>query len=240
MTENKTVPKGRTAVMAQRAIDRSGLDYFPTPPWATRALVEYLRLASLLYPNDRVLEPCAGGGHMAEVLRETHEVAASDVHDYGVGYEVSDFRRRPIDAFEWVITNPPFKLAEELLLHVLPPVFPHVGVAMLLRTAWIEGPGRYDRIFGVPERRPSRVMQFAERVSMHAGRWVPGGKSATAYAWVLWEPYRSFSRLPLLDWFGTGTRERCTRPDDVARFAGEVAPCAVWRARGLGLLGARS
>ncbi len=220
------------AVVERRHTSTEGLDYFPTPPWATRALVDHLALRGVLGKFDRVLEPCAGGGHMAEVLRETNAVEASDVHDYGVGYDVADVRDRSITGADWVITNPPFPLAETVLMRVIALADEAVGVALLLRTAWIESPGRYDRIFSIPGRRPSHVLQFAERVPMHAGRWIPGGKTATAYAWMVWEPFRDRALPPRLDWFPSGARKRFTRPDDVARFAGEVASCAKARIGG--------
>jgi hypothetical protein len=36
------IPAGAGAVMAQRREPPDALDYFPTPPWATRALFEHV------------------------------------------------------------------------------------------------------------------------------------------------------------------------------------------------------
>jgi hypothetical protein len=36
------LPSGSTSVMARRVEPPDSLDFFPAPPWATRALCEYL------------------------------------------------------------------------------------------------------------------------------------------------------------------------------------------------------
>ena len=57
------------AVMSQRVEAKDSPDDFPTPPWATRALMEYvIEKASL--STRSCLEPACGAGHMAKVLRE--------------------------------------------------------------------------------------------------------------------------------------------------------------------------
>lgn len=157
---------------------------------------------------------------MAEVLRESFRQAhASDVHDYGCGYQVGSYigqgadKAEPPWAPDWVITNPPFNLALEFALRAIPEA--EIGVALLLRTAWIEGEERYRRIFG--EIPPTAVWQFAERVPMTKGAWDPAASTATAYAWFVW-------RHPVgagtgLHWIPPGQREALTRPDDIRRFA---------------------
>jgi hypothetical protein len=78
--------------MSSRVQPKDDLDYSPTPPWATRALIE--RVFPILGVRDfaSVWEPACGEGHMAEVLREFFaEVTATDVFDYGYGDVVYDF-----------------------------------------------------------------------------------------------------------------------------------------------------
>src|SRR5580704_12699722 len=108
------------AVTAQRIEPKDSPDDFPTPPWATRALIEHVidkrSLASL-----SCLEPACGAGHMAKVLKEYFgEVGAADAYQYGYG-SVRDYlaSRYETNAWDWVITNPPFRLAEEFVLRSL-------------------------------------------------------------------------------------------------------------------------
>lgn len=65
------------AVMAQRREPANSLDYFPTPPWATRALCEFLDLAVPLAPQ-RCWEPACGEGHMVRPLLECFRLVYSE------------------------------------------------------------------------------------------------------------------------------------------------------------------
>lgn len=225
------------AVVERRHSSLASLDYFPTPPWATRALVE--KLSGVLSAPHTVWEPAAGGGHMAEVLRETNEVFASDVHDYGIGHAIGSFVgsgadvarspwARPVD---WIITNPPFKLAGDFIHRAVHEA--RVGCAMLVRTSFLEGAERHRTLYAASILRPRWVFQFSGRVPMTEGRWDPNAKTATAYAWLVWlSPWfggpRDRARTEL-DWIDPTARKRLTRESDAARFAGTVAPCAVAR-----------
>lgn len=228
------------AVVERRIAPRDGLDYFPTPPWATRALVEHLTRRGELLPAATIWEPAAGGGHMAEVLREKNHVYASDIFNYGVGYAVGSFISWPVgvpwqdpmaspwpDGPDWIISNPPFRAAPEFIERAVS--LANVGVAFLTRTTFLEGGDRYKRLFSNDSLRPSRVLQFAGRVPMQEGRWNPTGKTATSYAWIIWLRQRELLFHSEFAWIDPGARQRLTLPDDVERFAGEVAPCALAR-----------
>jgi hypothetical protein len=59
------------AVMAQRIEAQDSLDDFPTPPWATRALIEHVLGGKKRVKSQEVcLEPACGFGHMAKVLSQ--------------------------------------------------------------------------------------------------------------------------------------------------------------------------
>lgn len=214
------IPSGHTAVMASRREPPDSLDFFPTPPWATRAFLQHVvpALGQDCPPIRSAWEPACGEGHMAEVLRETIPlVRASDIFDYGKGYEVVDF----LDAVapithrvDLICTNPPFRPAA---------LFAHRAflqarvVALLLRTVWFEGEDRYETIFR--QRMPTLYAPFVERVAMLRGRWEPGASTATAYAWFVWvegaAPLPTFLIPP-------GRKRALTRPDDARRFGAAV------------------
>jgi hypothetical protein len=173
------------AVMAQRVEPHDSLDYFPTPPWATRALCKWIEGNIGSLDRSTAWEPACGAGHMARPLSEFFQyVLASDVHAYGFG-EVCDFLFPNEFAeadWDWIITNPPFRLAEQFIRRALDNAT--VGVAMLVRTSFLEGGGRYANLFS--QVRPAHILQFAERVPMHKGRLDPNGSTATAYCWIIW------------------------------------------------------
>ena len=171
--------------MAQRTEPNDSADDFPTPPWATRALLEHVISDRASLASQICLEPACGAGHMARVL--THhfrQVIASDAFDYGYGTR-HDFVTQPFEtnSVDWVITNPPFRLGEEFVLKAL--TVARKGVAILARTVFLESIGRYDRIFR--DRPPTKFAQFTERVPMVQGRLDQKASTATGYAWLVWE-----------------------------------------------------
>lgn len=175
-----------SAVMQQRSEPHDSLDDFPTPPWATRALCVWLSKFHDL-SKQTCREPAANRGHMVRPLLESFAaVPASDVHDYDGRYPIRDYLFGPTSDWaptDWTITNPPFRLAEQFIDRALE--LSAVGCAMLVRSAFLEGVGRFERLFA--ERPPTTILQFSERVVMHKGRLAPDGSTATAYCWLVWE-----------------------------------------------------
>lgn len=217
-----------TAVRQRRVEPHDSLDDFPTPPWAVRALCERLQnpcdallrfgdpIAAERAPTTAALtcrEPAANRGHMVRALRESFaHVEAADVHDYGVGFPVVDYLFGPDPApVDWTITNPPFRLAEAFIARAQRTS--RQGVAMLVRSAFLEGIRRHERLFAVAP--PTLVLQFAERVVMHRGRLAPEGSTATAYCWLVWEPVAPRAVATRLDWIAP-CRARLERPGDYA------------------------
>jgi hypothetical protein len=183
------------AVMAQRSEPKDSPDDFPTPPWATRGLLEHVLDTKSLAAMS-CLEPACGAGHMAKVLKEYFgEVKYSDAYHYGYG-PVRDFLTYPYEtnAADWVITNPPFRLAEEFVIRSLKVA--RRGVAILARTVFLESSGRYNEIFR--ERPPTIFAQFVERVPMVKGRLDSKATTATGYAWFVWE--KQTRKAPGLAW----------------------------------------
>lgn len=201
------------AVASQRAEPADSLDFFPTPPWATRAFVQHVALPVLHVSTiSLVLEPACGEGHMAEPLRETFPfTAASDVHPYGYG-DVSDFNEiGDGERSDWTFTNPPFNQAVAFARKAI--AVSKRGCALLVRTQWLHTIERYELFREHP---PFVIAYYVERVPMHRGRWEPDGDTASDYCWVCWK-HKAEPRAPL--WIPPGRRKVFTFPTDAARFA---------------------
>ena len=182
--------------MAQRAEPADSPDDFPTPPWATRALIEHVLGNKGDLATQACLEPACGAGHMAKVLKEYFgEVDSADAYEYGYGRR-RDFLAYPYEtnSVDWVITNPPFRLAEEFVLRALRVA--RCGVAILARTVFLESVGRHMRIFR--ETPPTVFAQFVERVPMVRGRLDGNASTATGYAWFVWR--KDVAEPPRLVW----------------------------------------
>lgn len=206
---------GARSVMGSRQEPDDSLDYFPTPPWATRALFTYVLPRAGVRKFGTVWEPACGEGHIAEVAAEFADaVVASDIHDYGYG-EVRDFLvgQVPEPLADWIVTNPPFgdaalKFVERALF------LASAGVAMFFRSQWaVEGVERYENLF--KDRPPTICAFFVERVPLVKGRWDPDAATATAYCWLAW--VRDAKPRPTF-WIPPTCRESLSRPDDRDRF----------------------
>jgi hypothetical protein len=199
------------AVMAQRIEPQDSPDDFPTPPWATRGLIEHVLEDKRALRTMTCLEPACGAGHMAKPLKEYFaEVRCADAYDYGYG-DIRDFLTYPYEtnAVDWMITNPPFRLAEEFVIRALRVA--RLGVAVLARTVFLESSGRYNRIFR--ETPPTKFAQFVERVPMVKGRLDGKATTATGYAWLVWE--KQISGAPRLMWVPP-CRKKLERASDYA------------------------
>lgn len=200
------------AVMAQRHEAADSLDLFPTPGFATRALCEQLLALGHDLGMSSVWEPACGLGHMSRVLCEYFAaVYSSDAFDYGRG-AVGDFLFSPPETaggFDWIITNPPFRLAAQFSAQALR--LTRIGVALLVRTAFLEGGDRYRQIYSINP--PTYVFQFAERVPMCKGRVDPEISTATAYCWLVWYGQERRNAESLLRWIAP-CRKRLERPGD--------------------------
>jgi hypothetical protein len=178
-----------TAVMQRRVEPQDSRDDFPTPPWGTRALFQYVVGAYTDRYLDTVWEPTCNRGYMVRVLQEwfrpcnVHYSDAFEYNDRRCVYRTFDYATAmTLRRFDWVVMNPPFRLIEEFILRALSHT--NKGVAILGRIALLEGMSRYDKIFTV--RPPTFVAPFVERLPMVRGRVDEEIASATAYAWFVW------------------------------------------------------
>jgi len=182
----------------KRFADLQGADFFPTPAWATHALVEN-------EPFEGDIWECAcGNGAMAEVLKKTgNTVFSSDLFDRGYGEGGHDFLTSSRRASN-IVTNPPYNSAEG---------FVEAGLekstrkfALLLRLAFLEGANRQRTIFNRCP--PARVWVFSERITFYPLNAERKGSGTTAYAWFVWD--KEAASGTELRWLPTGYKRRFT------------------------------
>lgn len=169
---------------ARAPLSERGDDLYETPAEATKALLIAENLPSHLW------EPACGRGAIVNILRsEGHTVLASDLVDYGdpTHFYGRDFllEQKAPDRCEAIVTNPPFKLANEFVAHAL-----HLAprVVMLLRLAFLESERRRPIL---DNGHLARVHVFRNRLPMmhRSGRGTQLAKtnsSALAFAWFVW------------------------------------------------------
>jgi hypothetical protein len=176
-----------------------GNDVYETPECAVRALLTVEEI-----PSGAIWEPACGPGAIVRVLRAAgHEVWATDLVDYSSADQDQsgiDFLMEHGSAPYYVgsiISNPPFKLADQFVRHALL-LCPHVY--MLLRLAFLES-----------ERRSvilesgwlKRVHVFRERLPMmHRAGWQgPRATSSIPFAWFVFDrEHRGSTELRRISW----------------------------------------
>lgn len=177
-------------------------DLYETPPVAVEALLRVEKLPSILW------EPACGRGKIVKALQAAgHYVYASDLVAYGDNNSGVDFLmewRVPHKA-EAIITNPPFKLAEEFVEHALT-LCPKV--IMLLRLAFLESERRSHLL---DSGALARVYAFRKRLPMmHRDGW-EGRKanSGMAFAWFVWDKsHQGPTTIRRISWEDTRDAQR--------------------------------
>lgn len=180
----------------KRVADLDGPDFYPTPEWATLALLENEPFGADIW------ECACGDGAMSKVIQEFYpECVSSDLHDRGFGESNVDFLASDC-RHDYIVTNPPFHSAEDFVHKAM--VSAEKKFALLLRLAFLEGGGRQERIFrSYP---PSSVWIFSERITFYPRGVERKGSGTTAYAWFVWDKGELGSTQ--LKWLPTGIKKR--------------------------------
>ena len=180
----------------KRFADLDGPDFFPTPPWATYALID-----NESFKGD-IWESACGNGAMSNVLDQTGQrVISSDLFNRGFGEIGEDFLT-PTRRAANIVTNPPYNAAEGFVRSGLSQA--GKKFALLLRLAFLEGANRANTIFA--QSPPSRVWVFSERITFYPANAVQAGSGTTAYAWFVWDKGATGSTE--LKWFKPGYKAR--------------------------------
>lgn len=172
-----------------RISEADDLDRYYTPRWPVELLFEELD-PEIWGPT--VAEPCAGQGHIVEVLEEHgYDVVAGDI-DPESPYPQIDPTDRP-DTLPYrqcdsIITNPPYSADTASAFEVLKTMlYYEVPVAMLLRESFIEPCADRAACYrdDAHRLRPSRLLVLP-RVD-YGG---PGGGDANPATsiWFIWRP----------------------------------------------------
>lgn len=158
--------------------NRRELDFYPTPPDVTEALMQFLDLDPCT-----IWEPACGNGDMSKVLaRHGHRVISTDLRETGFGEGGVDFLltdNRPCDA---IITNPPFNVSEAFIRKSLScaPI-----VAMVLKSQYWHAKKRHELFKAFP---PAWVLPLTWRPDFLFDQRENGAKGSPTMEciWTVW------------------------------------------------------
>lgn len=164
---------------SRRLVDSNGEDFYPTPTWATEAL-----LANEIFIGS-IWEPACGDGAISKTLTANGLPSMNtDMFDRGFGHiRNMNFLEANNFSFDNIITNPPYNLAEEFVHQGLEKVT--LKLALLLRLSFLESAIRFRSIFSTKP--PTRVWVFSERITFYPNGVQTAGTGTLAYGWFIWD-----------------------------------------------------
>ena len=188
--------------------ERDKLDYYATPTVEVENILDELNIDLDYYT---VLEPCIGGGHMADGIqsycsKKEHyntKFVGTDIRDrgyrndtweleYGLDFFADDY---PYDEADWVIMNPPYGVIEPFTIRALD--IAKKGVIMLGRLQFLEGEGRFEKILQFNP--PTDIYVYVDRIQCWKDGLKPDGSSAQAYAWFVWDKSKAENNYYLVE-----------------------------------------
>lgn len=171
--------------------DREEHDYYATEPEAVEMLCELETF------SPKIWECACGEGHMSKVLESKgYKVKSTDLIDRGFGEGGIDFLKTN-EFFEGdIITNPPYKYAQEFIEHALELIPEGNKVVMFLKVQFLEGQKRRDLFMLNP---PKTVYVSSSRLACAKNGDFKDVTRAVAYAWFVWE--KGFDGDTTIKWF---------------------------------------
>lgn len=170
---------------------RPDKDFYPTPAYATEALLEREQFPGLIW------EPACGDGAISKVLKSyDYDVMSTDIHDYGYADMDSklDFLKvKDVGIVDHVVTNPPFKYAQDFVERSLQ--VSNGKVALLLKLVFLEGQKRQAMFKETPL---ETVYVFSKRVQFGRNGDNYKNSGMIAFAWFVWN--KNYSGKPQIDW----------------------------------------
>lgn len=164
---------------------RESNDYYATDPIAIDVLTEDGGVRF-----DKPIWECAcGAGHLSVRLRSYGvDVYATDIVDRGYNDAIIDFLTYNGGWNGDILTNPPYKYAQEFIEHALSIVPDGNRVFMFLKVQFLEGKKR-KKLF---EKHPPKCVYVSSSRILCAKnaefeKMRQGGGSAVAYAWFEWQ-----------------------------------------------------
>lgn len=171
--------------------EREQNDYYATDPIAIDLLLQEETF------NKNIWECACGEGHMSEHLKENgFDVYSTDLVDRGYQDEILDFLNSDVSFNGDIITNPPYKYAQNFIEKSLDSINEGNKVAMFLKLTFLESKKRKELF----EKYPFKTLYVSSsRISCAKnGDFDKYPSSAVAYGWYVWE--KGFTGEPVIKW----------------------------------------
>ena len=175
--------------------EREENDFYATEPKTAELLCDLFTFSPLIW------ECACGKGHLADVFEKRgYIVKATDLVYRGYGEGGVDFLKWDHSFNGDIITNPPYKFAQEFVEKAISLVNEGHHVAMFLKLTFMEGQKRKRLFTQFPPKYiyvSSSRLQCAKNAEFE--KMKDGGGGAVAYAWYIWE--KGYNEDTIVRWF---------------------------------------
>lgn len=189
------------------SVNREKRDFYATDPMAVRLLMQHWQLPT----NTFIWEPACGTGCLStELSRLGYCVYSTDIvfRGYDRQNETFDFLKYKYCKQGWhqtdnccILTNPPYRYANEFILHALE-LLPDGGwCAMLLNINQLSGKTRYEKIYR--QHPPKTVYIFTGRIqcAKNGDFTTDKANGAINYGWFVWQ--KGYTGPTSIEWIQT-------------------------------------
>lgn len=173
---------------------RKKSDFYPTPYLLTQSLFDN----EYFDDSASMIEPACGEMAMVDIIKKNFK---GNLTFYDIKFG-NDFLKET-RFFDYMITNPPFSLANEFILHAKKII--NFKFYLLLPLNYLQGQFRYENIYQDHNNFPLSKIYIFSKMPMLSGNIRKDGKYKTgmqALAWYVWEkrPTNYGYKQPCIYW----------------------------------------
>ena len=191
---NKAATWATLAASNHSNYEREERDFYATEPKALDVLIDEGKIRL----SHDILEPSAGNGHLAEVLKQRgYNVVCKDIveRDYPLD-GIWDFLESDERWDGDVVMNPPYKTAIDHVKKAMDIINPGHKVVAFLKLQFLEGKER--RKFYNTKQLKTVYVSTSRLNCANNGQFDKFKSSAVCYAWFEWE--KGYNGDPIIKW----------------------------------------
>ena len=165
--------------------ERETNDFYATDPYTLEIFLKALKRDSITL-NRNIWECACGLGHLSKGLeKNNYNVLSTDLIDRKYGVGGVDFLSIQEQYDGDILTNPPYKFAQEFVEHSIDLLKENNYCIMLLKIQFLEGKKRRKLFNKYP---PKYVYINSERQTCYInGNMSKKMSSASCYCWFMWQ-----------------------------------------------------
>lgn len=171
-------------------------DYYATDPNSLMLFLNQIKKDNFTL-HKHIWECACGAGHLSKTLEaEGYDVYSSDLIDRGYGIGNKDFMKASIMYGYDILTNPPYKYAQEFVEHALEILEDGYFCIMYLKIQFLEGQARKKLFEKYP---PKYIYVNSTRQMCYInGDMSEKKSSASCYCWFIWQ--KGCTQPPTIRW----------------------------------------